>query len=149
MDNCSGLMFIVTLFRELEKQIRLQGGTGDFIRSPFSLFAAQMTKVIFQLGFATCSPRKGRHQEGDPSSTQLKTKKRHTFVLAMYIPAVISLCLTCCTLYTCKISPPPNSTSFSGWQCSKKSTGKLTVVDFTLVLVAFFLRTGFTILSGL
>ena len=68
-------MFIVTLFRELEKQIRLQGGTGDFIRSPFSLFAAQMTKVIFQLGFATGSPRKGRHQEGD-SSTQLKTKKK-------------------------------------------------------------------------
>ena len=100
-----------------------------------------------------CTDDKGhfpvKHQEGDPSSTQLKTKKRHTFVLAMYIPAVISLCLTCCTLYTCKISPPPNSTSFSGWQCSKKSTGKLTVVDFTLVLVAFFLRTGFTILSGL
>lgn len=147
--GCSGLMFTVTLFRELEKQIRLQRGTGNFIRPPFSLFAAQMTKAIFQLGFASGSPRKGRHQEGDPSSTQLKTKKRHTFVLAMYSPAVISLCLTCCTLYTCKISPPPNSTSFSGWQCSKKSTGKLTVVDFTLVLVAFFLRTGFTMLSGL
>lgn len=67
--GCSGLMFIVTLFLELEKQIRLQGGTGDFIRPPFSLFAVQMTKAIFQL-------RKGGHQEGDPSSAQLKTKKK-------------------------------------------------------------------------
>ena len=68
----SGLMFIVTLFRELEKQIRLQEGTGDFIRRPFSLFAAEMTKAIFKLGFVTGTPRKGRHQEGDPSSKQLK-----------------------------------------------------------------------------
>ena len=74
--GCSGLMFIVTLFRELEKQIRLQEGTGDFIRPPFSLFAVQMTKAILKLGFATGSPRKGRHQEGDPSSKQLKTKKK-------------------------------------------------------------------------
>ena len=56
--GCSGLMFIVTLFWELEKQIRIQGGKGDFICPPFSLFAAQMTKATFQLGFATGSPRK-------------------------------------------------------------------------------------------
>lgn len=34
-----------------------------------------------------------------------------TFVLATYIPAVKSLCLACCALYTCRISLPPNSTS--------------------------------------
>ena len=72
-----------------------------------------------------------------------------TLVLAMYMPAVRSLCLACCTLYTWRISPPPNSTSLSAWQCSKKSTGKLTVVDFVLVLEAFFFLVGLTKLRGL
>lgn len=60
-----------------------------------------------------------------------------TFVQAMYIPAVINLCFTCWTLYTCKISFPPYSTSFNTWQCSKKSTGKWGELD-VLMRTFFF-----------
>jgi len=49
-----------------------------------------------------------------------------TFVLAMYMPVVLSRCLTWAVLYTCRTSFPPNSTSLDNWQCSKKSTMNVT-----------------------
>jgi len=44
----------------------------------------------------------------------------------MYIPVVLSRCLTWVVLYTWRTSLPLNSVSFDSWQCSKKSTMNVT-----------------------
>lgn len=91
----------------------------------------------------------GNNREGKGEKKKSEFVQYSTFVLATYIPAVKSLCLACCALYTCRISLPPNSTSLRTWQCSKKSIGRWTVDDLVLALQTFFFFVGRSTARGL